>query len=563
MGSIVSTSPCPECRKAGKDSKGDNLCHYDDDSKTCHACGYWEKDGEAKASTPTDPSLTPPGDFQAIPDRRITEATCKKFAYTVRNGGHIAPYQKNGKVVYQALRWWDNGEKKFMVKGTKDGVELFGQHLWNPDRFSDKGRKILVITEGELDCLAAFQMLSSGGYDSPVVSICNGAKNAVSHIKSQYEWVNRWESVVICFDMDEPGREAAEQVAELFPGKAKIMDLPLKDASDMLMASRSKDFMNAFYEAKVYRPDGIIHISEVCEEEDEDDLDIYDFTDDEITIKLIGIEAGELGIVGSGSGMGKSSWIRALMLHHLKQGLRIGAIMLEESPTNTRDELCGLMMGVPVRKILGQRKLLKIKPHLVFDTPDTLDDAELRRTRRDLAKMPLQIHKHKGDLDSKNLVSKLRYLAVGCDCQIVYIDHISIVVAGGGGDERKDIDALMKSLVSLKEETGTAFIVVSQFSSPEGKPYEEGAATHLNSFRGSRSMGHAADWAIGIERNQQAATQEEKSLVTFRSLKARRAGYTGVMCRKYYNTTTGDFTLQYSAPDPFIPEPNTKETLNV
>ena len=47
MGSIVSTSPCPECRKAGKDSKGDNLCHYDDGSKTCHACGYWEKDGEA------------------------------------------------------------------------------------------------------------------------------------------------------------------------------------------------------------------------------------------------------------------------------------------------------------------------------------------------------------------------------------------------------------------------------------------------------------------------------------------------------------------------------------
>ena len=76
-------------------------------------------------------------------------------------------------------------------------------------------------------------------------------------------------------------------------------------------------------------------------------------------------------------------------------------------------------------------------------------------------------------------------------------------------------------------------------------------------------MGHAADWAIGIERNQQAATQEEKSLVTFRSMKARRAGYTGVMCRKYYNTTTGDFTIQYSAPDPFIPEPNTKETLNV
>jgi twinkle protein len=562
MGSIVSTSPCPECRKAGKDSKGDNLCHYDDDSKTCHACGYWEKDGEARVSTPVDPSLTPPGDFQAIPDRRITEATCKKFAYTVRNGGHIAPYQKNGKVVYQALRWWDNGEKKFMVKGTKDGVELFGQHLWNPDRFSDKGRKILVITEGELDCLAAFQMLSSGGYDSPVVSICNGAKNAVSHIKSQYEWVNRWESVVICFDMDEPGREAAEQVAELFPGKAKIMDLPLKDASDMLMASRSKDFMNAFYEAKVYRPDGIIHISEVPEET-VDNKQVFVFKDDEVTTRLIGKEEGEIILVGSGSGMGKSTWVRREILHDLQQGQSVGVIMLEESPEDTINELCGLLVGKPVRRILSQRRLKAVKPELSFSIIDNLTDEELKGARKWLSSQSLYTYKHHGTLDSKNLVGKIRHMIVGCGCRHVYLDHISLVVAGGGGDERQDIDALMKSLVSLKDETGAVFTVVSQFSTPDGKAYEEGAATHLNSFRGSRSMGQAATVAIGLERNQQAETDEERSLVTIRSLKARRSGYTGVMCRKYYNTTTGDFTLQYSAPDPFIPEPHTEDTLNV
>jgi twinkle protein len=87
------------------------------------------------------------------------------------------------------------------------------------------------------------------------------------------------------------------------------------------------------------------------------------------------------------------------------------------------------------------------------------------------------------------------------------------------GDERQDIDALMKSLVSLKDETGAVFTVVSQFSTPDGKAYEEGAATHLNSFRGSRSMGQAATVAIGLERNQQAETDEERSLVTIRSLK--------------------------------------------
>jgi twinkle protein len=221
------------------------------------------------------------------------------------------------------------------------------------------------------------------------------------------------------------------------------------------------------------------------------------------------------------------------------------------------------MMGVPVRKILSQRKLLKIKPDLEFDTPDTLDDDDLAATRAALNAMPLYIHKHKGSLDSKNLVSKLRHLVVGCQCQIVYIDHISLVVAGGGGDERKDIDSLMKDLVSLKEETGVVFIVVSQFSTPDGKPYEEGAATHLNSFRGSRSMGHAADWAIGLERNQQAETDMEKSLVTFRSLKSRRSGFTGVLCRKYYNPTTGDFTVDWQRPDPFVNLGTITETVDV
>jgi twinkle protein len=367
---------------------------------------------------------------------------------------------------------------------------------------------------------------------------------------------------VICFDMDEPGREAAEQVAELFPGKAKIMDLPLKDASDMLMASRSKDFMNAFYEAKVYRPDGIIHISEVPEET-VDNKQVFVFKDDEVTTRLIGKEEGEIILVGSGSGMGKSTWVRREILHDLQQGQSVGVIMLEESPEDTINELCGLLVGKPVRRILSQRRLKAVKPELSFSIIDNLTDEELKGARKWLSSQSLYTYKHHGTLDSKNLVGKIRHMIVGCGCRHVYLDHISLVVAGGGGDERQDIDALMKSLVSLKDETGAVFTVVSQFSTPDGKAYEEGAATHLNSFRGSRSMGQAATVAIGLERNQQAETDEERSLVTIRSLKARRSGYTGVMCRKYYNTTTGDFTLQYSAPDPFIPEPHTEDTLNV
>lgn len=552
----IGTEPCPECRKKGKDTDGNNLVIYDDGPPMCHACEFvdWESyDGSSNRKPSTNPDLLPMEDFRQ--GRDIPVDVFRKYSYAIHDNKLVAPYQRDGKVVYQALRWKEGDKKKFSTVGDNHGIELFGQHLWNPDKFSDKTKKILVITEGELDCLAAHHMLSATGYQSPVVSISNGVKNAVKHIKTNYEWVDKWDSIVICFDMDEVGQEAARDVAELFPGKAKVMSLPLKDACDMLKARQQQEFRTAFFEAKVYRPDGIIHISEVSKEKI-DDKQIYVFKDDEVTTRLIGKEAGELILIGSGSGMGKSTWVRREILHDLKQGHKVGVIMLEESPEDTINELCGLITGTPVRRILSQRKLKRVKPDLRFSMQDTLDDNELAKAREWLNEQPLFTYKHHGTLDSKNLVGKMRHMIVGCGCTHIYLDHISLVVAGSDGDERKDIDALMKSMVSLKEETGAIFMVVSQFSTPDGKPYEEGAATHLNSFRGSRSMGQAADIAIGLERNQQAESEEERSLVTIRSLKARRSGYTGIMCRKYYNATTGDFTLDYQRPDPFVPEAN-------
>ena len=58
-------------------------------------------------------------------------------------------------------------------------------------------------------------------------------------IKRNIEFVEGFKKVVILFDMDEPGQKAAEEVAEILtPGKACIAQLPLKDASDMLVANR-------------------------------------------------------------------------------------------------------------------------------------------------------------------------------------------------------------------------------------------------------------------------------------------------------------------------------------
>jgi twinkle protein len=145
------------------------------------------------------------GVFQAIEDRNITLDTCKHYSVTSNDISHFYPYGAGIKVRTVET-------KDFHWRG-KAEHELFGM-----DKFT-AGGKAVTIVEGELDALAAFQMLGS---KYAVVSVRNGASGAVKDCKKAFEWLDKFESIVICFDSDEPGTTAARQVAELFGGKAKI-----------------------------------------------------------------------------------------------------------------------------------------------------------------------------------------------------------------------------------------------------------------------------------------------------------------------------------------------------
>ncbi|WP_313712715.1 toprim domain-containing protein [Pseudomonas sp.] len=146
--------------------------------------------------------LVPFGEYRALSKRKITEETCKKFGYFVgefkEQTVQVAPYRNtDGEVIAQKVRFAD---KSFTTRGKFKGVALFGQHLWG------EGGKKLVITEGEIDCLTVSQLQ---GNKWPVVSIPNGAQGAANSIKENLEWVLTFEEVILMFDQDEPGREAA------------------------------------------------------------------------------------------------------------------------------------------------------------------------------------------------------------------------------------------------------------------------------------------------------------------------------------------------------------------
>ena len=59
-----------------------------------------------------------------------------------------------------------------------------------------------------------------------------------------------------------------------------------------------------------------------------------------------------------------------------------------------------------------------------------------------------------GSYDPDTIYSRIEYLACGLECRVIFLDHLSILLSGLDGDERRMIDVTMTKLRSLVERTG-------------------------------------------------------------------------------------------------------------
>ena len=506
--------PCPKC--GSSDARATN----DDGSWHCFSCNS-HAGGGGRVSEPT-PREFVNGSPQAIARRNLTEDTCRKWGYWMGsvNGQpvQIANYKtRDGKTCGQKLRFAD---KSFAVRGELIG--LYGQHLWR-----DGGRRV-VVTEGEVDALSVSQAFDNKW---AVVSVPNGAGAAKKFVAQAIDWLDRYDQVVFCFDMDDVGRKgAAECAALLTPGKAHIAELPLKDANDMLVANRSKELVNCLFDAREYRPDGIVNGKElwdVISHKEEHKSKPYPF----IGLNSIthGMRLGELVTVTAGSGIGKSLFCREIAHHLLGLGETVGYIALEESVRRTALGIMGIHMNKPL--------------HL---DDDMLDEKELKPAfDRTVGNGKFYTYDHFGSMESDNLLSKIRYLIKGFDCKWIFLDHLSIVVSGiQGDDERRLIDNTMTKLRSLVEETGCGMVLVSHLKRVD-TGHEEGGRVSLHHLRGSQAIAQLSDMVIGLERNQQSDRLSNETKV--RVLKNRFSGETGHCSTLYYNIDTGRCTEEERA----------------
>lgn len=519
---------CEEC------GSSDGNALYDDGSAFCFVCKTYSKDDSMQQSVqPSNANLkvystnmTENKNYRDIPDRKLTADTCKAYEISVVQDvsgniiKHVYPYYNtDGSHVANKFRVVAN--KTFPTEGNITDTALFGQK-----NFPAKG-KYITITEGELDAAATYQMFGS---QWPCVSV-RSSTTAVSDCQKNMDYLNSFDNVILCFDNDKAGREAANKVAALFePNTCSIVKLSkFKDASDYLKAGCREDFTKAWWGAEPYTPAGIINLGKLGDSLYEEDFcESVAYPWPSLNEKTFGCRTGELVTWTSGSGMGKSSVLRELMHHFLYNTKdNIGILALEENTKKTAFNI----MAVEA----NQRLYIK-------EVRDQFTKEQLKRwEEKTIGTGRLFAFDHFGSISNDEILSRIRYMAKALDCKWVFLDHLSILVSGQEeGDERRGIDVLMTKLRSLVEETGISLNLVSHLRrANSSKSHEEGGEVSLAHLRGSHSIAQLSDMVYALERNQQETDETLANTTLVRILKNRYSGEVGPTTYLFYDKDSG------------------------
>ena len=505
------------CNNCGS---SDGLAVYTDGHTYCFVCQTWTAPDGSSTKQQNRMTMSYAGSAVRLNKRNISEKTCEKLKI-YRDGDSLRFYyhNANGQPIGAKIR---TKSKVFSYEGETDG-SFFGQHLWRPE-----GKRI-TITEGELDAASCLEIAPTWA----VVSLPTGAASAKKSIQKNLQFLQGFDKIVLFFDNDQAGIDAAQQAASVLPpGKVYIARLnDYKDASDALQANDYDALERAYWDAKPYRPDGIVDAKTLLELVTSPQPPAnHDYPYSGLQKILHGVRYGELVTITAGSGIGKSSFCRELATSFLQNKERVGYIALEESNRRTALGLMSSAVGKP----------LHIGDHTHEELTEAFDAT--------VSNWNLHLYDGFGSYDPDVIYNRIEYLASGLDTRIIFLDHLSILLSGLDGDERRMIDTTMTRLRSLVERTGIAMFLVSHLRRTSSDVnHEEGARVTLGQLRGSASIAQLSDACIALERDQQ--DRSKRSTTTVRVLKNRYSGETGVACELIYDLDTCKFNETESTPE--------------
>jgi twinkle protein len=525
--------PCPDCGSSNA------LSIYSDGHSYCFKCEKYTPRPELSAQHAYQrgaPSLETP--LEKWEDRNISPAVMT--FYDVEQDGqtiYFPYYDDTNKRVAKKVR---KQGKNFTTDGSFSDCSMFGFHTLN--KAVSERSKSVIVTEGEADALAAFQMANNinamakemGTHHAikyvPAFSVKTGAAGAVRDFKNHLEQLEKFDRVFICFDNDDPGKINSEKCAKLLsPGKAHVVELEYKDACEYTKRGFESGFLGHLKSARPYTPSGIQNGRDEFDRLwSEQEITSVPFPFPDLQEKTLGHRAREIVTYAAGTGVGKSSILRELQHYYLtKTDHTIGIIALEESVDRTR------------------RGILAVEANDRLHLNEVFKDYSKEKIReyfdKTLGTGRVYLYDHFGSMEIEDLLNRVRYMVLGLDCKMIFIDHLSVIVSGLDiADERKAIDRTMTMLRQLTEETGCTIHLVTHLRRLNSdRSHEEGLEINLGHLRGSHGIAQISDTVIAMERDTQSDDPVVSNTTTLRVLKCRYTGDVGMAGKLYYDKQTG------------------------
>ena len=391
-----------------------------------------------------------------------------------------------GEVVAQKFRGnATEGAKAKLISWRGDHAQAvgLGEHLASP-----VSHQAVCITEGELDAASVYD--ATNGRIAGV-SVPDGAQSAATHIKARLDWYLRFKVVYLALDMDEPGREATQAICDLLPpGRVRMVTMPRKDANATLQEVGGLALKQALDCAKEYRPGGIVSASEftgLALAPPQRTRIGYPFA---FWSRLVDLYDNQLVIFVAGSGIGKSSIMRAICLGLMEAKVKCGWIGLEETVDESIYRFVGAAAGVELHHLTDYDSLTKEQ----LARLPAADEFITKKGR-------LELFDHFGSLSEEVILNRMQFMAKSLGCKVIFLDHLSILSSGLARDTAQ-VDALVTKVRAFCANTRCTVIAANHLSRNKDRNFEDGDIPEMQDIRGSHAIAQLSDtiWAAGRKR---------------------------------------------------------------
>ena len=438
-----------------------------------------------------------------LKDRKLRKAALEyygiKIGVSEQDGKtptyHFYPYTKEGELVAYKVRHIET--KNMWTVGNQRDVDLFG---W--EQAIGAGVKRLIITEGELDCVALRRILeiyTKEQYIDNMPAVCSlphGAGAAGRDLARLMPKIRKhFKEISFCFDDDAAGHKAIEDACKLVPD-ATVITLPCKDANACLIEGKGKAAFSATqFNAAKPKNSRLVWGMDVHEEAKEQAGWGLSYPWKGLTEKTRGIRFGETIYLGAGEKIGKSEIVNALGAHLIKEhNIKIMVAKPEEANKKTYKLMAGKMEG------------------RIFHDPKVQFDEAAYERAGELLKTHLCMLNLYQNVDWDTLKADIA-CAASEGVKAVFIDPITNLTNGMASSEiNTALQGISQELATMAKDLDIVIFIFCHLNKPPkgSTPWDRGGKITTDYFAGSSAMARSCNYAIGMEGNKDPELSEEE-----------------------------------------------------